>query len=63
MKPRRVNFAGLAGLFLLMSAMNVFVRHDYWIAGTAAALAVALFVVHRIRVRRFKLYDQAQTFD
>jgi hypothetical protein len=53
----------LAALFLLLSAMNVFVRQDYLFAGVAAVLAIALYILHRIRVRRFKLYDQAQTFD
>jgi hypothetical protein len=63
MKPKRVNFAALACLFLLMAAMNVFLQHDYLLATVAVVMAVALFIVHRIRVRRFRQFDQAQTFD
>jgi hypothetical protein len=48
---------------LLISLMQVVEGHDYWLAGAAAILAVVMFVLHRIRVRRFKLYDQAKTFD
>jgi hypothetical protein len=58
--PRmRANFLFLAALMLLL-AIQKFFRREYIYAAAFAALAVAMTVVHFIRVRRFKRYDRAQ---
>ena len=61
----RVNFLILAALMLLLSIQRIFGR-EYISAAASAALAVLMTVVHFIRVRRFKRYDEAKkmrTFD
>jgi hypothetical protein len=55
----RVNFLFLAALMLLLAAQK-FLGREYVFAAAFAALAVAMTVVHFIRVRRFKSYDEAQ---
>jgi hypothetical protein len=53
------NFLFLAALMLLLAAQK-FLGREYVFAAAFAALAVAMTVVHFIRVRRFKSYDEAQ---
>ena len=58
----RVNFLPLVALMVLLAGMNA-LQHDFWMAGAFIGLACFLGVVHVIRVRRFKRYDQARNFD
>ncbi len=52
----------LAPLFLLLAVQRA-LGHSYVEAGAFLTLALALTVVHFIRVRRFKRYDQLKNFD
>jgi hypothetical protein len=47
---------------LVVAGINAFERH-YWTTTAFVGAAAYLAVVHIIRVRRFKRFDQARTFD
>ena len=59
----RVNFLALGALMLLLGLTRLFLNHDPWMGGAFVVLAGAFAVLHLIRVRRFKRYDQSRTFD
>jgi len=59
----RVNFLRVAALVLLMGLTRLFVNHDPWMGSAAIVLSGALLVVHFLRVRRFKRFDDAKTFE
>jgi len=58
----RVNFLSLVWIMLGLGLLSL-LRRDYWMAGAMVLVAIFLFVVHRIRVRRFKRFDQTRNFD
>ncbi len=59
---KRVNLGALALLMLAVAGMQAINRH-YLMAAVGVGVAVVMFIVHRIRVRRFKQFDQSRTFD
>jgi len=59
----RVNFLALAAMILVMGIVRMFLNHDPWMGGAAIVLSIVMAVVHFIRVRRFKRFDQTKTFD
>jgi hypothetical protein len=59
----RANFLAVAAIMLLLGLMRLFIQHDPWMGVPTMALGVILGVVHFIRVRRFKRYDEARKFD
>ncbi len=58
----RANLLPVAALMLVVAGINAFERH-YWTTTAFVGAAAYLAVVHIIRVRRFKRFDQARTFD
>jgi hypothetical protein len=52
----RFNFALLAIVMFLVGLTGL-MQHDYLLAGGGAVLGVLMLVLHRIRRRRFKAYD------
>jgi hypothetical protein len=62
----RVNFLLLAGLLLGLAVMQV-LKGNYVAGGAGLTVAALLAVVHFIRVRRFRRFDeraaQRRTFD
>jgi hypothetical protein len=59
----RVNLLAVAAIMLLMGMTRMFLNHDPWLGGAGIVLSIVLVVLHFIRVRRFKRYDQARNFD
>ncbi len=62
MKPKRVNLLALACMMLGLAAMQAF-SHHYGTACFGVGVTIFLVIVHLIRQRRFKRYDQMQAFD
>lgn len=53
----RANFSILGCLFLVGAVVQA-INHNYLLAGASVAVALFMFVVHFIRVRRFRKFDQ-----
>ena len=61
--PMRVNVLAVGVLSLAAGAMRAAVSHDYWMGGALAAMGVWLIVLHFVRLRRFKRFDDAKNLD
>lgn len=62
----RFNFMILVWVFAINSVMQLLLLHQYLLGGVSLVMAVVIFLVHRIRVKRFKAYDESRigrTFD
>ncbi len=59
----RVNFLALAALMTLLGVIRLWLNHDVWFGVAFLGLAVVMAVLHFIRVRRFKRFDQTGNFD
>ena len=58
-----MNFLALAAIVLLLGLVRLFLNHDQVLGIAAIVLSAVIAVVHFVRVRRFKRYDQARKND